>query len=147
MEKIRLCFIGMISYNPVVTRVAYKMQRVFLLIVVAVLLMQGTLWACFSSSDRTVIKAVPMACCAQACQKNTTQEDAQTACIKIALQSDKDNSFMKSAEIDSGFPPVQSSQSFVFLDMPTSGVTTPAKNPLQHRQGLPRYLASHAFLI
>lgn len=130
------------------------MKRIFLFGFISIFLLQGTLWACFIPSSDTVIKPVPMACCESVCQKNTTEQYAQTLCVRTALQTNKMDGFIKSSPIDpidKGFPLAQLSQCSIFRSLflyaPNNTVITTADDPPQHRSSPPLYLASHAFLI
>jgi hypothetical protein len=145
-----IAFFRTIGYDLAVMGVCLQMKRIFLFAFVSIFLLQGTLWACFSSSSNTVIKAVPMACCASICQKNTTEQHAQTICIQTALQTNKIDGFIKNAQIDQidrGFPLVQLSQCSIFLYSPNDTAITTANDHPQQGPSLPLYLASHAFLI
>jgi hypothetical protein len=122
------------------------MKRVFLLTFVAVFLLQGILWACFSPSSKTVITAVPMACCAKSCQKTNSQEEAQTACNTTALQANSNRVIKTDASTNTTFVGSatyshQPSQSLALAYAPKNN------NNFQHRRSLPLYLTSHAFLI
>jgi len=124
------------------------MRRIFFLTFIGVFLLQGTLLACFNPSFKKVIQAVPMACCAKPCAEKTSEHDIENACNKIALQINQINRFIKNTPLSYDSPPVglvsfshQPASSFALIN------ALKRNDSLQHRQSVPLYLRSHAFLI
>ncbi|MBI3358266.1 MAG: hypothetical protein HY037_01555 [Nitrospirae bacterium] len=124
------------------------MRRIFFLAFVAVFILQGTLLACLNPSFKKVVTATPMACCAKLCQKKTSQEEAQTACNRSALQANQSDGFIQTANLFGHSPfigllPISSKSSPLFFMDHTPRNTDDS----QRRRSLPLYLSSHAFLI
>jgi len=88
-----------------------------------------------------------MACCAKICQKNTSTEEAQTACNAMALRANHDG-LVETAKMSSLAPAVAVLLISYKLSPPCV-LAYPLKtnDAMQHRRSLPLYLASHALLI